>query len=211
MKTYSEFELTPTTYEFIDACCYWVDFDNNTKNRAEERAKSHKFTFVSNITREPLSKERALECMLDGRFVFEYEKINSVCPDANDIFKAACVLHLYGHDELSNKLLIQAYQKLIDYQSAHVKLSGIEEVIKLSRQKTISSKPRKPHYREEALRIAKLTWEKHPGASKKRMCEKLRDHFDGKVSVKSLDNWIKKEKIQPSPPKEYTSFNLILS
>ncbi|AOR63834.1 hypothetical protein [Pectobacterium wasabiae] len=211
MKTYSELESSPTTYEFIDACCFWVDFDSNVKKRAEERARSHKFTFVSNITREPLSKERALECMLDDRFVFEHDKRDSPCPDADDIFKAAGVLHLYGQDELSNKLLIHAYQKLIDCQLAHVKLSGIEDVIKSSRQKTISSKPRKPQYQKEALRIARLTWEKYPGASKKRMCEKIRDHFDGRVSLKSLDNWIKKEKIQPPPPKEYVIFRLILS
>ncbi|EAO7484802.1 hypothetical protein O0466_000432 [Salmonella enterica] len=88
------------------------------------------------------------------------------------------------------------------------KIKNIETVIKLSRQKAIAKKPRNPHY-NEALRIAKATWERYPCAAKGPLCRNLRKHFNGKVSVDRLDVWIKEAELQPPRPERYTSFVLV--
>ncbi|CND22498.1 hypothetical protein [Yersinia frederiksenii] len=78
------------------------------------------------------------------------------------------------------------------------------------RQRNNAKKHRNPHY-AEAIRIAALTWERYPGASKGALCRNLQKHFSGRVSVDSLDEWIKEQGIQPPKPRVYTSFTLVFS
>ncbi|MFJ5408108.1 hypothetical protein [Pectobacterium punjabense] len=72
-----------------------------------------------------------------------------------------------------------------------------------------AKKPRNPHH-DEAIQIASLTWEKFPGASKGAMCKKLHKHFKSRVSVDTLDIWIRKAGIQPPRPEKNTGFFLVI-
>lgn len=131
------------------------------------------------------------------------------CETANEFFEAAFLLKLHGHKEHSQKIMKQAYYQLLLWHNEFQKITGIEDVILSTRQQVISSKPRNPNH-DETIRIAKATWEKYPGASKERLCKKLRDHFNGRVSVDSLNSWVKKANIQPPKPGVYTSFLLVI-
>ncbi|WP_208950169.1 hypothetical protein [Rahnella sp. ChDrAdgB13] len=130
--------------------------------------------------------------------------------ESQNMMISSCIMYFLGFDDIAKSLLETAFyneeMKLGQLKFIHYGSS----VVSNYKQSLRSSKPRNPHY-AEAMRIAALTWEKYPAASKKSMCVNLRNHFNGQVSIDTLNDWIKKQKIQPPKPKAYTSFSLVLS
>lgn len=140
----------------------------------------------------------------------EDSTVNLRLKESREIVLSACVMHFLGFDDVSTSILKAAFfNEEMKFGQLKFVYYG-NSVITNYKQSKISSKPRNPHY-AEALRIATLTWKKYPGASKKAMCENLKKHFDGEVSIDSLNSWIKKQKIQPPKPERHTSFCLVLS
>lgn len=138
------------------------------------------------------------------------DKVYFKLKESRELLLSSCIMHFLGFDDIARSILKTAFV------NEEMKLGQLKfiyygnSVIANHRQSVRASKPRNPHY-AEALRIAALTWEKYPGASKKSMCENLRNHFNGQVSIDRLNEWIKKEKIQPPRPNKFTSFSLVLS
>ncbi|WP_025121324.1 MULTISPECIES: hypothetical protein [unclassified Serratia (in: enterobacteria)] len=130
--------------------------------------------------------------------------------ESRELVLSSCIMHFLGFDDIARSILKTTFfnEQMLLGQLKFIYYGN--SVITNYKQSKISSKPRNPHY-AEALRIATLTWEKYPGASKKAMCENLQKHFNGRVSIDSLDAWIKKQKIQPPKPKTYTGFSLVFS
>ncbi|BEM35529.1 hypothetical protein SME06J_42210 [Serratia marcescens] len=179
---------------------------------------SKKFYTRSEISKESIystirnMSEAGVEGLDDGEIINNSSNsiTNFKLKESRTLVLSSCIMHFLGFDDEARSILKTALY------NEEMKLGQLKfiyygnSVIANHKQSIRSSKPRNPHF-EEAVRIATLTWKKYPGASKKTMCENLRNHFDGQVSIDSLDTWIKKQKIQPPKPKTYTSFTLVLS
>lgn len=130
-------------------------------------------------------------------------------PTETKNFTAAMLLEHQGFNAMAQNICDGIYaNRLRGELNSRMEQMILSEAFK-EKQKNIAQRPRNPHH-DDALRIAKATWEKYPGASKERLCKKLRDHFNGRVSVDSLNSWIKKANIQPPKPRVYTSFSLVI-
>ena len=195
-----------TTYEFISLACYSIFTDRKLYKAAEEAAEQAEMVFYDKNTGALIPGDKALEVILSTGKAPWFK--DTGCDGANDLFISASLLQAHGHIEQAKKTLKHAHYLLLQHHTEPERLGQIEDVLKSSRQQSIAKKPRNPHY-SEALRIAKSTWEKYPGAAKGQLCENLRKHFNGGVSIDRLDAWIKEAEIQPPRPEKYTSFVLV--
>lgn len=184
--------------------------------------QSQKFFLRSEISAEKINAvikdmaESGIDTLMGREVTRAYNQTNKTdsgklsLKESQDMMISSCVMYFLGFDDIARSLLETAFynekMKLGQLKFIHYGSS----VISNYKQSLRSSKPRNPHY-AEAMRIAALTWEKYPAASKKSMCVNLRNHFHGQVSIDTLNDWIKKQKIQPPKPKAYTSFSLVLS
>lgn len=196
-----------TTYEFIAAACYSVLTDKEISKYAAELSKDTTFHPYYVINGESLHNEDVLRNIQEtGQFpTFK----TTGCEAADDLFLSAALLSFHGYTEQSQKTLKHAYYYLLQDHIEAEKLGRIEDIIKNTKQKIISGKPRNKNY-NEAIAIAKATWAKYPAAGKGNLCRALQSYFNGGVSIDRLNAWIKKAGIQPPKPDKYTSFSLVI-
>lgn len=141
------------------------------------------------------------------RFVKKYFRKEP--PEAEKKFRAMLMLQYKGKVELAQVIADSIEEDRLRKKYYPQLLNKIENDSYRHKLQENAKRPRNPHY-DEAMRIARLTWQKFPGASKGAMCKKLQEHFKEGVSIDTLDRWIKKAKIQPPQPTAHTSFTLVL-
>ncbi|EGB0327502.1 TPA: hypothetical protein ACIVON_001440 [Salmonella enterica subsp. enterica serovar Poona] len=124
-------------------------------------------------------------------------------------FRAATILELQGNHSLAGKIIDGVNANRLRNAILPGILEKIQDDAHSIKQSEIAKKPRNKHH-DEAIIIAKRTWNKYPYASKKGMYKKLYDHFGGQVSIDSLSRWIKEEKLKPEIKSRNTSFSLVL-
>ncbi|MGN5575836.1 hypothetical protein [Enterobacter sp. Lyrl_3] len=73
-----------------------------------------------------------------------------------------------------------------------------------------NAKKARNRHSAQALKIAKATWRKYPGASLGQMCEKIRAYFNNEISIDTLKRGIKSAGIRPKSPNERKSFSLVI-
>lgn len=195
------------TYEFISLACYSVITDKKLYKLADEYAQQTDLVFYDKNTGDIIPNDVALDVILSTGKAPWFK--DTGCEGANDLFISASLLQAHGHTEQARKTLKHAHYLLFQHTTEPERLGNIEDILKSSRQQSIAKKPRNKNY-DEAMRIAKATWNKYPAASKGQMCKNISKHFNGGVSVDRLDAWIKEAGIQPPRPKKHTSFALVI-
>lgn len=138
------------------------------------------------------------------------EKYGVKLPDEDvKTWSAGIMLHHQGQTELAQAM----YDAVYATNSRRKIYSHIEPKLKekFAKEKLqeIAKKTRNPH-RDSALKIAKATWQKYPGASLGQMCEKIRSHFNNEISIDTLKRGIKSTGIRPKFPKDRKSFSLVI-
>ncbi|MBN3071151.1 hypothetical protein H4F33_03250 [Pectobacterium brasiliense] len=173
--------------------------------------------------KEPVSgyikEEHENECkrlLKDGKTdeAIKLFESNSVLdsPEDTKSFSAAILMYFQGQREIAQSLVDAVYASMLRKKYYPQAFNKAEENAYKSKLREVARKPRNPNY-EEAMRIASSTWKKFPKASKGAMCVKLQDFFERKgrkVSIDTLDKWIKKSKIQPPKPDVYVNFSLVI-
>lgn len=216
----------------VDLAKFFDSFNELCRKSSTNKINAKSVVVVSNglVQNNKLKKSKYLKAQRDNGVLVSYHPRDAQyimrCARDNDLkglekystyfskdgghkYLAALTLYENGCEEESNTIMDSLYE---DFLKERVKSSFIDEVSRVvssNNQSAIASKPRNPHY-HAAILIAKATWEKYPRASKKRLCEKLRDHFNKGVSIDRLNQWIKDEKIQPPKPTKYTDFYLVI-
>lgn len=138
------------------------------------------------------------------------EKYGVKCSEAESkAFGAATLLYSQSQFEIAQTIADRLYADRLRARIYPGILQATRENGYREKLKETAKKPRNKHY-SEAVRIAKVTWDKYPTASKNGMCQKLHAHFKGQVSIDTLDRWIKSAKIKPRLKSKTTSFSLIL-
>ncbi|MFW0857482.1 hypothetical protein QMS86_16365 [Cronobacter dublinensis] len=196
-----------TTYEFIFAASYSVCVDKKIYRYSEELSKKSLYDAPLIPENSTITKSEIIKYIQENGIPPQTK--TSGCEEADELFLSAALLEFHGYFEQAQKTRKHAYYLLIQNQVQVEKLSNIEQIIKNTQQKVASSKPRNKNH-ESVISIAKATWEKYPGASMGKLCEKLRTHFNGGVSLDTLERWIKAAKIRPPKPEKYTSFSLVI-
>ena len=138
------------------------------------------------------------------------EKHGVKLPDEDvKIWSAGIMLQHQGQTELAQAMYDAVYANNLRrklYYRIEPKLQ--DKFVKANLQE-IAKKTRNPH-RDSALKIAKATWQKYPGASLGQMCEKIRSYFNNEISIDTLKRGIKSAGIRPKSPKERKSFSLVI-
>lgn len=138
------------------------------------------------------------------------EKYGVKCSESDSQAMGAYILlYLQSQFEMAQTIADRLYADRLRARIYPRVLRSLRENAYREKLKETAKKPRNKHY-SEAIRIAKVTWDKHPTASKNGMCQKLHEHFKGQVSTDTLERWIKSAKIKPRLKSKTTSFSLVL-
>lgn len=138
------------------------------------------------------------------------EKYGVKLPDEDvKIWCAGMMLNYQGQTEMAQAMYDAVYaSELRRNLYAHIEPKLKEKYGRAKLQEN-AQRPRNPHH-DLALKIAKETWKKYPGASLGQMCEKIRGYFNNEISIDTLKRGIKKAKIRPKSLKERKSFTLVI-
>ncbi|RJT27693.1 hypothetical protein [Buttiauxella izardii] len=181
--------------------------DRDFCNLAEAAADETTLYFRNKVTGKVVPPEIILEWIeLTGRTP---EYTHTDCDAANDLMTAAALLQLHGYKEQAKKTLKHAFYLQCLHATEDGRLELLEKTLQSAKQQAVAKKPRNKNY-DEAMRIARNTWDKYPGASKGQLCKNLKKHFNNGVSVDRLDAWFTDAGIVPPKPQKYTSFSLVL-
>ncbi|UMO88125.1 hypothetical protein HP572_00470 [Pectobacterium sp. PL64] len=165
-------------------------------------AKEHEDEY--NFLRKNGKVEEAIELFKRNGVLDTHEDTKSFC--------AAVLMYFQGEREIAQSLADTVYASMLRRKYYPRLFNKVEDSAYKSKLREVARKPRNPNY-DEAIRIASLTWKKFPKASKGSMCRKLHDFFKEKkkkVSIDTLDKWIRNSKIQPPKPNAYVNFSLVV-
>ncbi|EOX8433752.1 hypothetical protein [Salmonella bongori] len=180
--------------------------DKRLRELAGKSSEEVKIFYYDIKTKEEIPAEMVLEWIgVTGRIP---RFSNTGCEEADDLFTSAGLLQLHGYLEQAKKTLKHAFYLSSLHHTEGDRLERLEKTLHSAKQQAVAKKPRNKNY-NEAMRIAKKTWEKYPCASKGQLCENLRKHFNNGVSVDRLDAWFTEAGIVPPRPPKYTSFCLV--
>lgn len=180
----------------------------NSFFRQIDEIASQKENYTRHInTKDKSIRREAAELIASGQYQIEFN--TDLTDNEVSVFKANLIFWLLGMEDMADEMARVNITMLMMRKNLAFYVRDTNKLVNNLNLKNIAKKPRNPHY-AEAMRIAKATWEKYPGASKGQLCRSLNTYFNGKVSIDTLDSWIKKEKIQPPKPERNTSFTLII-
>lgn len=180
----------------------------NSFLRQLDEIASKKENYYRHInTKDKNMRREAAELIASGKYKIEFN--TDLTDNEIAVFKANLIFWLLDMNEMADDMARVNLTMLMMRKNLAFHVRNTNKLVNDLNLKNIAKKPRNPHY-AEAMRIAKATWEKYPGASKGQLCRSLNEYFNGKVSIDTLDSWIKKEKIQPPKPEKNTSFMLVI-
>ncbi|ELQ6219980.1 hypothetical protein R2320_001213 [Cronobacter turicensis] len=167
---------------------------------------------VFEFKNEEHSKEfqRLVDCGLsDDAHAYGIKHGRQLPPELAKKFEIMFFMSAIGSNEYSQLVADDIYTSIIKKKCCEPIDFLARKIYLRENSKEIAKKPRNK-YHEQAINIAKATWQAYPGASMGKLCEKLRNHFNGGVSLDTLERWIKAAKIRPPKPEKYTSFSLVI-
>lgn len=194
----SEIEWGKERQDFINACT--VNKDLYEDMYVYEFTDAHHFNEFTRLLSH-VSDEVAKE------YAAKHGKILS--REVSKKFELMLMLSAIGNLEYSQMVADEVYTCIMKHDLSEFIDGFAKKVYLREKAKEIARKPRNK-YHEQAIKIAKATWQAFPGASMGKLCEKLRNHFNGGVSLDTLERWIKAAKIRPPKPEKYTSFSLVI-
>lgn len=151
-----------------------------------------------------------------GEFIHDASDIDEMyCDDEENNqpwlldLKVMMVLKLTGCTDM-----LKRYAEQVAINSYLQVMNCTENALYIERMKSeymrsVASVPRNQYY-AEIMEIIKLTWDKHPNGSKKRMISLISEAYKNKVDESSLKRWIKKSGLTPPKPTKYLPFSLVV-